>query len=90
MRALRGVEGAVITAEQIVERIQGAIPGAEVRGEDLAGGDPWSAVVVSTAFEGKTLVEQHQMVYKPLRDKMADQSIHALQLKTMTPSQAQG
>jgi len=81
-----------ITATEIVERIENAIPGAQVTVKDLGGGDHWSAVVVAEAFAGKTLIEQHQMVYAPLRDKMAphDQSIHALQLKTMTPDKAGG
>ena len=38
--------------------------------------------------EGKSRVEQHKMVQQPLKDKIADNSIHALQLKTLTPQQA--
>jgi stress-induced morphogen len=77
-----------ISGEEIVKRIQDHLPGAEVTVTDIGGGDHWSAVVIAPQFEGKSLVEQHQMVYKPLRDKMppVDQSIHALQLKTSVPS----
>ena len=44
---------------------------------------------MSSAFAGKTLVEQHQLVYKAVKmhSSVADQSIHALSLKTMTPDQ---
>ncbi|MCO5168971.1 MAG: BolA/IbaG family iron-sulfur metabolism protein [Planctomycetes bacterium] len=78
----------MITADEIVQRIQTAIPGAVVRVQDTGGGDHWSAVVIAQAFEGKTRVEQHKMVQAPLKDKIADNSIHALQLKTMTPKEA--
>lgn len=78
----------MITAEQIIERIQAAIPGAVVDVQDTGGGDHWAAVVVAAAFEGKTRVEQHKMVQAPLKDKIDDNSIHALQLKTMTPREA--
>jgi stress-induced morphogen len=53
--------------------------------EDLTGGkDHYQAVVVSSAFEGKTRVQQHQMVYKALGDLMAG-PVHALALSTFTP-----
>ena len=46
----------------------------------------FAAVVVSPAFEGKSLVEQHQMVYDALGDAMTD-DIHALEMKTYTPDE---
>jgi acid stress-induced BolA-like protein IbaG/YrbA len=78
----------MITAKEIVERIQKALPGAQVQVVDTGGGDHWSAVVVAPQFEGKSRVEQHKMVQAPLKDKIADNSIHALQLKTQTPAEA--
>lgn len=78
----------MITADEIVTRIRGALPDAQVSVQDTGGGDHWSAVVVSAAFEGKSRVQQHQMVQAPLRDKIQDNSIHALQLRTLTPAQA--
>lgn len=80
----------MITAEEIVARIQAGVEGAEVDVVDTGGGNHWSATVVSAAFEGKSLVARHQMVYATVRDKMLpnDESIHALQLKTQTPSEA--
>lgn len=75
--------------EEITRRIQDALPDAQVKLIDLGGGDHWRAEVVSSAFAGKTLVEQHQLVYKAVKmhSSVADQSIHALSLKTMTPDQ---
>ena len=72
--------------DEVKALIVQALPDATVQVEDMTGtGDHFRAVVVSSAFEGKGLVDQHQMVYAPLRERMADQSVHALSLKTMTP-----
>jgi len=47
-------------------------------------GQHLQAIVISSTFEGISLVKQHQMVMKPLKDAFA-QSVHALGLKTFTP-----
>ena len=57
----------------------------EVLGDD---GTHFQAVIVSTEFEGKSMVQQHQRVYAALGDKMRSE-IHALSMKTMTPAQWQ-
>jgi stress-induced morphogen len=44
------------------------------------------AVVVSPAFEGRSLVDQHQLVYDALGDRMT-RDIHALEIKTYTPEE---
>ena len=55
----------------IVKMIKEALPDAEVQIEDLRGdGDHYAAYVSSTEFEGKTRVQQHQMVYKALKGRM--------------------
>ena len=46
----------------------------------------FAAVVVSPAFEGVPLVQQHEMVYEALGDHMTT-DIHALELKTYTPEE---
>ncbi|ADQ67000.1 bola protein family transcriptional regulator [Halogeometricum borinquense DSM 11551] len=46
----------------------------------------FAAVVVSPAFEGKSLVQQHQMVYDALGESMTT-DIHAMELKTYTPEE---
>ena len=47
-------------------------------------GDHFEAVVVSPQFEGHSMVQQHQMVYATLGDRMGGE-IHALALRTYTP-----
>ena len=62
-----------------------ALPDAEVELVDLTGSeDHYQARVVSQAFEGKTLIEQHRLVYDALGEAMHG-PIHALALKTYTP-----
>jgi stress-induced morphogen len=62
-----------------------ALPDADIELVDLTGTeDHYEARVVSQAFEGKTLIEQHQLVYRALGDAMHG-PIHALALKTYTP-----
>ena len=46
----------------------------------------FAAVVVSPAFEGETLVNQHQMVYDAVGDEMT-KSVHALEIETYTPEE---
>lgn len=47
-------------------------------------GDHFEALVVSKQFEGLSMVQQHQMVYSTLGDRMGGE-IHALALRTYTP-----
>lgn len=77
----------MITLAQVEAMIKSELPDAVVKVEDLGGGDHLQAVVVSPLFEGKTLVKQHQMVYKAVREAMATEAIHALALKTYTPQE---
>ncbi|EKV27510.1 YrbA protein [Caenispirillum salinarum AK4] len=72
-------------AAEIEKLIKEAFPDAEVTIEDLRGdGDHYAALVVSSAFEGKSRVQQHQMVYGALKGKMGG-DLHALALQTQTP-----
>lgn len=72
-------------AHEIEKMIKDALPDADVRIEDLRGdGDHYAAYVVSQSFEGKTRVQQHQMVYSALQGKMGGE-LHALALQTSTP-----
>ena len=69
-------------AAEIEKLIKEALPDADVTISDLAGDDEhWSAVVSSTAFKGKTRVQQHKMVYDALSGRMGGQ-LHALSLQT--------
>ncbi|MPZ77913.1 MAG: BolA/IbaG family iron-sulfur metabolism protein [Deltaproteobacteria bacterium] len=78
----------MITPEEIKTTLEKTLPGSTIETQDLTGGgDHWQVLIVSPAFEGKGLIEQHQMVYAALQDAMGDQRIHALALKTFTPAQ---
>ncbi len=72
-------------AREIESLIRAAIPDARVEIKDLAGdGDHYAATVTSTAFKGKSRVQQHQMVYSALQGRMGG-VLHALALTTSAP-----
>ena len=73
---------------EIEALIKEALPDASVTIEDLRGdGDHYAAYVVSSAFAGKTRVQQHQMVYQALKGRMGNE-LHALALQTSIPADA--
>ena len=52
---------------------------------EVAGdGQHFEAVIVSPAFRGKSRVQQHQLVYSALGERMGEE-IHALSMQTYTP-----
>jgi len=74
-----------IDAATIERLIKEGLPDARVTIEDLRGdGDHYAAHVVSSAFKGKTRVQQHQLVYQALRGRMGNE-LHALALQTSLP-----
>jgi acid stress-induced BolA-like protein IbaG/YrbA len=78
----------MITPEEIKQTLLNALPITLVETQDLTGGgDHWQLIIVSSAFEGKGLLEQHRIVNEALKEPLADQRIHALALKTYSPTQ---
>ena len=76
----------MVTADQVVSMIQAEMSDAEVHVNDLTGGgDHFEVTVISEDFAGRTLVQQHQLVYKAVQSAMSTEAIHALALKTYTP-----
>lgn len=71
--------------EEIKSLIEAGIPGstALVSGPD---GTHFEAVIVSEQFAGRSLVQQHQLVYRALGERMG-REIHALSMQTLTPEQ---
>jgi stress-induced morphogen len=68
--------------EDIEAMIREALPDAKIEIVDTAGDqNHYSAKIVSAAFAGKSLVQQHQMVYRALKGRMGG-DLHALQLQT--------
>ncbi len=69
-------------ASEIEGMIKTAFPDADIEIIDLAGdGDHYKAIIASSAFEGKSRVAQHQMVYAALKGNMGG-VLHALALET--------
>ena len=75
-----------ITALEIHQLIKTAFPDAKIDIQDLAGdGDHYAVNIASKAFEGKTRIQQHQMVYKALGGRVGEQ-LHALSIRTSAGS----
>ena len=69
-------------AGEIERLIKEALPDAEVTITDLRGdGDHYACHVVADAFQGKSRIEQHQIVYAALKGRMGGE-LHALALQT--------
>jgi acid stress-induced BolA-like protein IbaG/YrbA len=75
----------MVTPESIKSGIEAGL--ACERVEVLGDGQHFQAVIVSTAFEGRSRVQRHQLVYKALGDRMREE-IHALSMQTLTPAEA--
>jgi stress-induced morphogen len=72
------------TPDEIRRHLETALPGAAIAVADTTGaGDHFEVRVSTSAFAGKTLVEQHQLVYRALGQLMPQ--IHALSLRTEAP-----
>lgn len=75
-------------SHEIKARIETLAPGTKAELIDLTGTqDHWQAIIVSSAFAGKTLLEQHRMVFDLFKNEVASNDVHALTLKTYTPEQ---
>jgi acid stress-induced BolA-like protein IbaG/YrbA len=73
--------------DRVRERLESAFEG-QVDVRDLTGTDNHFEVrVVSAAFEGKTPVQRHKLVYAPLLDWIEDDTVHALSVRAYTPAQ---
>lgn len=69
-------------AAEVTELVLEALPGARVRVTDMTGtGDHFEVRVASERFNGRTLIEQHQLVMAALATEM-DRGIHAVKIKT--------
>lgn len=70
--------------QQIKTLIEQGLEGASASVD--GDGRHFQAVIVYDAFDGKSMLEQHQMVYQALGDNMKE-AIHALSIRTLTPAQ---
>jgi stress-induced morphogen len=74
----------VIDNDALTVLIRSALPDAQVAVFDRTGTmDHFNVTVRSRAFQGKTLIEQHQLVYGALKGALKDGRVHAVELKTI-------
>ncbi|HET9030235.1 MAG TPA: BolA/IbaG family iron-sulfur metabolism protein [Candidatus Aquilonibacter sp.] len=74
----------MIDNESLTALIRHDIPDAEVQIFDRTGTmDHFNITVRSSAFGGKTLIEQHQLVYGALKGALKDGRVHAVELTTV-------
>jgi len=74
----------MVTPEDIKGWIEQNLADSQV--EIDGDGHHFDAVIVCPAFAGKNRIQQHQLVYGALGDRMKSQ-IHALSMKTLTPDE---
>ena len=76
----------MVTPESVKQGISSGLACEHL--EVLGDGEHFEAVIVSKAFEGKSRVQRHQLVYAALGDRMR-QEIHALSMRTLSPAEWQ-
>ncbi len=76
----------MITKEEVIKLITKKLPNSEVLVDNLKGNDHLQVTVISSEFNGLSLVKQHQLVYSALKEQLASEAIHALALKTSSPT----
>ena len=76
----------MISNSKVISLILNKLPDSKVKVENLKGNDHLQVTVISSRFNGLSLVKQHQLVYSALKKELASEAIHALALKTETPN----
>lgn len=74
-----------MTPEDIKRLLAAAIPAETI--EVSGDGYHYDVLVVSPVFEGLRPVKKQQLVYAVLQDRIADGSLHAVNMKTLTPAE---
>jgi acid stress-induced BolA-like protein IbaG/YrbA len=74
-----------VTAQELQDLIGAGLPCAhlQVQGD----GRHWYATLVSAEFEGKRLIQRHQRVYATLGNRMMTDEVHALSMRTYSPTE---
>ena len=74
-----------MTAQELQDLIGAGLPCAhlQVQGD----GRHWYATLVSAEFEGKRLIQRHQRVYATLGNRMMTDEVHALSMRTYSPTE---
>lgn len=66
--------------EQGIDQSEAIVTGGEGK---------YEAIVISPAFEGMTMVKEHQLVYATVNPQIASGELHALSIKAYTPAEWQ-
>ncbi|HEY4369928.1 MAG TPA: BolA family protein [Steroidobacteraceae bacterium] len=75
-----------MNASEVQSLIEAGLAGAQVR--VLSDDDThFEAVIVAAQFQGKRLIQRHQLVYSTLGPLMG-REIHALTMQALTPEEA--
>jgi len=79
----------MISQDALIKYIEKVMPDAQVTVKDRTGTmDHYQVQIISEAFEGKNLLDRQRFVYQALNEPMKDGRIHALEIKSHTPSEA--
>lgn len=77
-----------MSPEQLKQKIESIRSGTRAEITDLTGTeDHYAAIIVSPAFEGKTMIDQHRLIMDFLKTEIDSGEVHALTMKTYTPEQ---
>lgn len=75
----------MISPDQVESKIKAELPDAQVQAL-TNDGEHYEVTVISSQFEGKNRVQQHQLVYRAVQPEMNSGVLHAMSLKTYTPN----
>jgi len=80
-----------MTPTQLQMRLEELAPGTRAQVTDLTGTqDHYQATIVSPAFSGKMMIDQHRMIFALVQNEVDSGEVHALTLKTFTPEKFSG
>ncbi|MGH8178619.1 MAG: BolA family protein [Steroidobacter sp.] len=75
-----------MNAAQVQSLIEAGLPGAQVR--VMSDDDThFEAVIVAPQFQGRRMIQRHQLVYAALGARMG-REIHALSMQVLTPDES--
>jgi len=74
-----------MNTDDIQKLIEAEVPDCKAT---VTGGEgKYEATVISTGFEGMSMVKKHQLVYSAVKAQIASGEVHALSIKTFTPEE---
>ena len=76
-----------MTPEEVQALIEAGMPGSTVT--VTGDGSKFEATVVSSEFEGMTMVQEQKMVYATVNEQITSGALHALTIKAYTPEEWQ-